>query len=59
VDLTINYTAKGDLGITASGWMVKRITGGWIVVDADDTYIGLYDTKADAEAVAIAEGVAA
>ena len=47
--MSINYTKTGDLGISPDGWMVKRSIGGWIVVDAQDLFVGIFETKADAE----------
>lgn len=47
--MSINYTKDGSLGITTDGWMIKRSTVGWIVVDADDVYVGRFDSKVEAE----------
>lgn len=51
--MKINYTKDGSLGITTDGWMIKRSTVGWIVLDAEDVYVGRFDSKADAEAEAV------
>lgn len=51
--LSINYTKDGALGITTDGWMVKRMAAGWLVTNADDVYVGSYDSKQAAEAAVL------
>lgn len=50
--MDINYTQDGSLGITTDGWMVKRTTAGWLVFDAEDVFVGRFDTDIEAEIVA-------
>lgn len=51
--MKINYTRDGNLGITTDGWLIKRSTAGWLVFDAEDVYVGRFDSKAEAAAQAV------
>lgn len=51
--MSIHYTKSGDLGITDNGWMIKRSATGWIVVDANDAFVGVFASQVEAEAATV------
>lgn len=52
MNTTVNWTASGQTGMTANGWMIRQSGSGFLVFDANDRYVGRFDTRADAEEAA-------
>jgi hypothetical protein len=38
--------------MTAAGWMIRQTGSGFLVFDAEDAYVGRFDTRALAEQAA-------
>jgi hypothetical protein len=51
--MSIHYTNSGDLGITDGGWMIRRSVIGWIVVDDNNTFVGVFTSQVEAEAATV------
>ena len=49
---TVRWTNSGQTGMTAAGWMIRQTSCGFDVFDADDRYVGRFDTRALAEQAA-------
>ncbi len=49
---TVRWTNSGQTGMTAAGWMIRQSTSGFLVFDANDRYIGRFDTRVAAEEAA-------
>ena len=48
----VQWTNSGQTGMTAAGWMIRQTSSGFAVFDADDRYVGRFDTRVAAEEAA-------
>lgn len=44
----INWTRNGNTGISTDGWMISHSALGFSVFDADERYVGRFETRDEA-----------
>lgn len=47
--MSINWTKSGTTGMAANGWMISQSGTAFHVFDADDRFVGRFETREDAE----------